>query len=70
MRCGGDGLVASPAFDLEVHRVLVAFPIVLASEFLVAAVVGATVRAGMTLFVFPVRGVNVQPRLQDKCTLR
>lgn len=53
LRCRGHGLVASPTLDLEMLRVFMALPIVLTSELLMTARMGAAVRAGMTLFMFP-----------------
>lgn len=50
----GIRLVTPPAFELEMLRVLMTFPVVLAAEDLVATLKGAAVGLGVPLLVLPV----------------
>lgn len=64
----GIRLVTSPAFELEMLRVLVTFPVVLAAEDLVASLKGAAVGLGVPLLVLPVGLLVVNLRLLRECT--
>lgn len=64
----GIRLVTPPAFELEMLRVLVTFPVVLAAEDLVASLKGAAVGLGVPLLVLPVGLLDANLRLLRECT--
>ena len=48
-----EGFMAPPGFDLIMLSIFVALPVVLRAKSFGARIIGAAIRAGVALFVFP-----------------